>query len=69
MLSRCLDRVDAFSFDSLIRALTEVRPQVVINGIGIIKQAPLAQDPFTSINVNALLPTGWPRFASWPGRA
>jgi len=55
MLARCL-RVDAFDFDSVIRALGETQPEVVVNCLGVIKQSSLAQDPFTSIYLNSLLP-------------
>jgi dTDP-4-dehydrorhamnose reductase len=50
------DSVDANHFDSVIRALASIKPDIVINCIGIIKQLPLADDPLTAINVNALLP-------------
>jgi len=50
------DLVDANYFDSVIRALASIQPDVVINCIGIIKQLPLADDPLTAITVNALLP-------------
>lgn len=50
------DSVDVHYFDSVIRALASVQPDVVINCIGIIKQLPLADDPLTAITVNALLP-------------
>ena len=50
------DSVDANYFDSIIRALASIRPDVVINCIGIIKQLPGANDPLTAITVNALLP-------------
>ena len=50
------DSVDANYFDSVIRALASVQPDVVINCIGIIKQLPLADDPLAAITVNALLP-------------
>lgn len=56
LVSRCLDNVDAFNFESLIKAVGEVRPEVVINGIGIIKQSSLAKDPVTAITINSLLP-------------
>lgn len=54
MLTGCL-RMDAFNFDSVISALGETQPEVVINCLGI-KQSSLAKDPFTSIYLNALLP-------------
>ena len=50
------DSVDANYFDSVIRALASVQPDIVINCIGIIKQLPGASDPLTAITVNALLP-------------
>lgn len=52
----CPDSVDVNYFDSVIRALASVHPDVVINCIGIIKQLPLADDPLTAITMNALLP-------------
>ncbi len=56
LLDKCLGNVDAFNFDGLIKALAEVRPEIVINCIGIVKQSALAKDPGTSIYINALLP-------------
>ena len=57
MLARFLPAsVDANHFDSIMRAVASVRPDVVINCIGIIKQLPQAGDPLTAITVNALLP-------------
>lgn len=50
------DSVDANYFDSVIRTLASVQPDVVINCIGIIKQLPGARDPLTAITVNAQLP-------------
>lgn len=49
-------KVDADNSDSIIRAITEIKPDVVINCIGIIKQVPAAGDHLTAISVNALLP-------------
>jgi dTDP-4-dehydrorhamnose reductase len=48
--------VDANYFDSVIRALASVQPDIVINCIGIIKQIPGADDPLTAVTVNAQLP-------------
>jgi dTDP-4-dehydrorhamnose reductase len=56
LAGRCLENVDAFEFDSLVKAIGEVRPDAVINAIGIIKQSSLAQDPLTAITVNSLFP-------------
>lgn len=53
---RLLGGVDAFNFDTVVRALVTVRPDVVINCIGIIKQLPTAKDPIVSLTVNSLFP-------------
>lgn len=53
---RIRDNVDADNFDTIIRAMASVQPDIVINCIGIIKQLPIAKDPLTSITVNAQLP-------------
>jgi dTDP-4-dehydrorhamnose reductase len=53
---RLLGGVDAFDFDSVVRALAMVKPDVVVNTIGIIKQLPNAQDPIISLTVNSLFP-------------
>ena len=50
------DTVDANDFDSIVRAIASIQPDVVINCIGIIKQLPLSNDPLTAIAFNALLP-------------
>jgi dTDP-4-dehydrorhamnose reductase len=50
------DSVDANYFDGIIRSSASIRPDIVINCIGIIKQLPGAGDPLTAITVNALLP-------------
>ncbi len=51
-----LASVDAMNFGSVEAALEQIRPAVVINCIGIIKQDGLAKNPIPSITVNALFP-------------
>lgn len=48
--------VDVESLDSLTRLFAMVRPCVVINCIGIVKQLSEASDPMVAIPINALLP-------------
>lgn len=55
-LKRMVSGVDAFYFDSIIRAVAKVRPDWVINCIGIVKQLEQANDPLISIKINSLLP-------------
>ncbi|MFA4903607.1 MAG: SDR family oxidoreductase [Desulfobaccales bacterium] len=56
LLNKCLGNVDAFNFNSLINALALVKPEIVVNCIGIVKQSHLAADPVMSISINSLLP-------------
>ncbi len=51
-----LYNVDAFNLDSLNHVVQSVKPEVVINCVGIIKQLKEASDPVTSITINALFP-------------
>ena len=53
---RVLGDVDVFNFDTVMRAVATVRPDVVVNAIGIIKQLPTAKDPIVSLTVNSLFP-------------
>jgi dTDP-4-dehydrorhamnose reductase len=55
-LKKIRPEVDADNFDSVIRAFAAIRPDVVINCIGLIKQTPLASDPLSAIVINTLLP-------------
>ncbi len=48
--------VDANSFDTVVRALASIQPDIVINCIGLIKQLPIASDPLVAITVNSQLP-------------
>ena len=56
MMERVRVGVDADNFDTIIRALASIQPDIVINCIGLIKQLPLASDPLSGITVNAQLP-------------
>jgi len=51
-----LSGVDATDWDSVVRALAQVRPDAVVNCIGIVKQLPEAGDPLLSLSINALFP-------------
>lgn len=47
--------VDADNFDTIIRSLASVQPNIVINCIGLIKQIPISSDPLSAISINARL--------------
>jgi len=53
---RAISNVSAVDFETVSRAVDQVRPDVVVNGIGIVKQDAAAKDPVASISVNALFP-------------
>ncbi len=42
--------------DSLVRAFALIRPQVVVNCIGLVKQLDDANDPLQAVPINTLLP-------------
>lgn len=56
LLDRIIKDVDAYSFDTIIRAVSKLKPEVVINCIGLIKQLPIANDTFSAITINSQLP-------------
>ncbi len=56
LLERIRGGVDAERFDSVLRTFEEVRPEVVVNCVGVVKQLPAGKDPVVSISVNALFP-------------
>ena len=51
-----IDSVDVNNFDKIVDIVARVRPDVVVNCIGIIKQLKAAKDPIASIQINSLLP-------------
>ncbi len=53
-----LHGIDAMRVDDVERAVRELRPDVVVNCIGVVKQRTEAHDPIISITLNALLPHG-----------
>jgi dTDP-4-dehydrorhamnose reductase len=50
------ENIDVDDFDPIKRALATIRPDIVVNCIGVIKQIPIANDPLTAITVNAQWP-------------
>ncbi|MBN1636831.1 MAG: SDR family oxidoreductase [Deltaproteobacteria bacterium] len=48
--------IDAENIDSIYHCINTIRPDAVINCIGVIKQVPSAADPIISITINALFP-------------
>jgi dTDP-4-dehydrorhamnose reductase len=53
---RLLAGVDVEQHDSLVRAFACVRPDVVVNCVGLVKQLAEADDPLQAVPINTLLP-------------
>ena len=51
-----LPGVDVENLDALAALLARVRPHVVLNAIGVVKQLAAADDPLVALPINALLP-------------
>jgi dTDP-4-dehydrorhamnose reductase len=61
LLPKCLEKnlitgLDVENIDSLVNLFATLRPDVVINCIGLIKQHAEADDPLTAIPINAVFP-------------
>jgi dTDP-4-dehydrorhamnose reductase len=54
--SNIVENIDVFNHDLLEQTIASIKPDVVINCIGIIKQIKDSKDHITSIHTNALLP-------------
>lgn len=54
--SRLIGDIDVLDTDSLASVIAGVRPNVVINCIGLVKQLTAANDPLQALPINAILP-------------
>lgn len=54
--ARTIGGVDVLNFDAVTGVFATVKPDAVINCVGIIKQLAAAKDPFLSVSINSLLP-------------
>jgi dTDP-4-dehydrorhamnose reductase len=61
---RLLSGVDVLDHDALVEAMSRVRPEVVINCVGIVKQLRVARDPLVILPINAMLPHRLARFCA-----
>lgn len=64
---RMICGIDVENQDNLIRLFSTVRPDVVINCIGLVKQLAQAEDPLLALPVNALLPHRLARLSAVAG--
>lgn len=59
--------IDVDNLDSLTRLFATVKPSLVINCVGIVKQLEEANDPLVALPINALLPHRLARLAQVAG--
>lgn len=62
-----LSNVDVLEQDSLLTVLDQVRPNVVINCVGLIKQLSDGKDPLRALPINTLLPHKLAKLCSLTG--
>jgi dTDP-4-dehydrorhamnose reductase len=48
--------IEATDLASIRKAIEQVKPDVVVNCVGIVKQQPLGDDPIACLTINSLLP-------------
>jgi len=53
---RAIELADVANFDALLPIVARVRPDVIVNCVGVVKQLPGAKDAIPSLTLNALLP-------------
>jgi dTDP-4-dehydrorhamnose reductase len=51
-----VENVDGVNVESVIHAIASLRPDVVVNAIGVVKQSNIVKDAVTAITINSLLP-------------
>lgn len=54
--ARLISGIDVENTDMLVKVLDKIRPNVVVNCVGLTKHKPEAEDPLVSISINTLLP-------------
>ena len=53
---RLVTGVDVLDQNALVAAMNRVRPEVVINCVGLIKQLVITNDPLSAVPINAMFP-------------
>jgi dTDP-4-dehydrorhamnose reductase len=56
LASRVVTGLDVENQDSLLQAFAAIRPDVVVNCVGLVKQLAVANDPLQAVPINSLLP-------------
>ncbi|WP_114689314.1 dTDP-4-dehydrorhamnose reductase family protein [Polynucleobacter necessarius] len=53
---KIVDGVNVENHDALVKIMADIRPTIVINCIGLVKQLPDSADPLQAIPINSILP-------------
>jgi len=53
---KCIENVDVTSYNVIRVVIEDLRPDVVINAVGVIKQKPSANDVITTLETNSIFP-------------
>ncbi len=53
---RVMAGIDAADFERVTQLIVKIRPDVVVNCVGVVKQLAAAHDPIASITLNSLFP-------------
>ena len=64
---RLVSNVDVLDQDALVATIERIRPNVVINCVGLIKQLADAKDPLAALPINAMLPHRLARLCALAG--
>ncbi|MDU9037526.1 SDR family oxidoreductase [Pseudomonas corrugata] len=65
--ARLLTGVDVLDQDALLDVLVKIKPNVVINCVGLIKQLAQAQNPLSTLPINAMFPHRLAQFCGLMG--
>src|SRR5688572_6869177 len=55
-ISRIVPNIDVNDETSVLSAISETNPEVVINAVGVVKQLPSAKDVITTLSINSIFP-------------
>ncbi|HEY8560609.1 MAG TPA: SDR family oxidoreductase [Pyrinomonadaceae bacterium] len=53
---KIVEEVDAEDFETVARAIEKVRPDVIFNAVGVIKQLPTSKDVVKTLTINSIFP-------------
>jgi dTDP-4-dehydrorhamnose reductase len=60
---RVFDNISVENFESVETVLKNIKPDFVINAVGVIKQIPTSKDVLTTLNINSIFPQRLARVA------